>query len=93
MLFIECADRLGMENGDIKDSQITASSYREPGELPKYGRLNNKKYWCAKEQSKNEYLQVDLGRVRKNIQWDPSYRPAHLKMQPCNYYDRLSISA
>ena len=63
MLFIDCAERLGMENGYIKDSQITASSYRLPDELPKYARLNNKKYWCAKEKSKKEYLQVDLGQV------------------------------
>ena len=53
-----------MENGDIKDSQITASSSRT-GDLPKYGRLNSKKQWCPAEASKEEYFQVDLGEVRQ----------------------------
>ena len=52
-----------MQNGDIKDDQITASSSR-PADLPHYGRLRNSKYWCAARKSKEEYLQVDLGQVR-----------------------------
>ena len=51
-----------MQSGEIKDDQITASSSR-PADLPQYGRLNNKKYWCAAKKSKNEYFQVDLGQV------------------------------
>ena len=51
-----------MENGDIRDIQITASSSR-PSDLPEYGRLNNDKYWCAAKKSKKEYFQVDLGQV------------------------------
>ena len=62
--FLDCVERLGMENGDIKDSQITASSSRT-GDLPEYGRLNNKKQWCPAKASKDEYFQVDLGEVRK----------------------------
>ena len=55
-----------MENGNIPDIQITASSYRENNELPHYARLNNQeKYWCAKEKKNDEYLQVDLGEVRQ----------------------------
>ena len=61
-LFIECVDPLGMQSGDIKDSQITASSSR-PADLPHYGRLHNGKYWCAKEKNKNEYIQIDFGQV------------------------------
>ena len=64
LLFSECVDRLGMQNGDIKDNQITASSSR-PADLPHYGRLNNNKFWCAGKKNKNEYLQVDLGQVKK----------------------------
>ena len=60
--YIECINPLGMQSGDIKDSQITASSYR-PADLPHYGRLHNGKYWCAKEKNKNEYIQIDFGRV------------------------------
>lgn len=59
----DCVHRLGMENGDIRDIQITASSSR-PGDLPEYGRLNNDKYWCAAKKSKKEYFQVDLGQVK-----------------------------
>ncbi|KAJ7386460.1 metalloendopeptidase [Desmophyllum pertusum] len=59
----ECVNPLGMQNGDIKDDQITASSSR-PGDLPHYGRLGNKKYWCAAKKSKEEYLQVDLGQIK-----------------------------
>ena len=58
----DCVHRLGMENGNIRDIQITASSSR-PGDLPEYGRLNNDKYWCAAKKSKKEYFQVDLGQV------------------------------
>ena len=60
--YIECIDPLGMQSGDIKDSQITASSYR-PADLPHYGRLHNGKYWCAKDKKRDGYLQVDLGQV------------------------------
>ena len=56
-----------MENGKIKDNQVTASSSR-PADLPHYGRLNNGKYWCAGKADKNQYFQVDLGQVRK---WKP----------------------
>ena len=52
-----------MQNGEIKDRQITASSVRAE-EFAKYARLKGKKYWCAKAKSKTEYLQVDLGKVR-----------------------------
>jgi len=53
-----------MQSGEIKDDQITASSSRS-ADLPQYGRLHNKKYWCAAKKSKNEYFQVDLGQVCK----------------------------
>ena len=52
-----------MQNGEIKDRQITASSVRAE-EFANYARLKGKKYWCAKAKSKTEYLQVDLGKVR-----------------------------
>ncbi|KAJ7351655.1 hypothetical protein OS493_036205 [Desmophyllum pertusum] len=59
----ECVVPLGMQNGNIKDNQITASSSR-PADLPHYARLRNSKYWCAAKTSKEEYLQVDLGQVK-----------------------------
>ncbi|XP_073247149.1 uncharacterized protein [Porites lutea] len=60
----ECVDALGMENGDIKDMQITASSSRT-ADLPQFGRLNNGKYWCPEKANKNEYLQVDFGQIKR----------------------------
>ena len=62
-ILIDCVEPLGMQNGEIKDRQITASSVRAE-EFAKYARLKGKKYWCAKAKSKTEYLQVDLGKVR-----------------------------
>ena len=65
LLLTECVDALGMENGDIKDMQITASSSRTV-DLPQFGRLNNGKYWCPEKANKNEYLQVDFGQASKS---------------------------
>lgn len=59
----ECVDRLGMQNGDIKDSQITASSSR-PADLPHYGRLHNGKYWCPAKANKKEHFQVDFSQLK-----------------------------
>ncbi len=66
--YVECVEPLGMQNGDIKDNQITATSSRS-ADLPHYGRLHNNKYWCAAKKSKNEYIQVDLGQVSKIKIW------------------------
>ena len=53
----------GMENGKIADSAFTASSF-DPDNPPKEARLNVGKSWCPpKHSGKNEYLQVDLGKV------------------------------
>ncbi|XP_048590442.1 lactadherin-like [Nematostella vectensis] len=61
---------LGMEDGSIPDSSITASSQNHANYSPYYGRLNNQAVsgkrwgsWAAKINQKGEYLQVDLGRV------------------------------
>ncbi|XP_032227338.1 lactadherin isoform X2 [Nematostella vectensis] len=61
---------LGMEDGSIPDSSITASSQYSQQYAPYYGRLNNQRVsgihwgaWAAKTVRKAEHLQVDLGRV------------------------------
>ncbi|XP_048587363.1 retinoschisin-like [Nematostella vectensis] len=61
---------LGMEDGRIPDSSITASSSWNSGLSPHYGRLNNQLVrgqhsgaWAARNLRTGEYLQVDLGRV------------------------------
>ena len=58
-----CSQPLGMENGQIEDDQITASTY-----FPKYepyeGRLNAKggRAWHARYTTDTEYLQIDFKR-------------------------------
>uniref|UniRef100_A0A3Q3XAQ6 receptor protein-tyrosine kinase n=1 Tax=Mola mola TaxID=94237 RepID=A0A3Q3XAQ6_MOLML len=64
-----CRYALGMEDGRIKDEDITASSqwYKTTG--PQYARLNWEEgdgAWCPQgqlEPSDSQYLQVDLGRL------------------------------
>ena len=63
----DCVLSLGMESGNIKDNDITASSTLSKEWLPKYARLNGQKAWCGKpndKTDKDEYLQIDLGQVR-----------------------------
>lgn len=58
-----CGQPLGMENGQIKDDQITASTYFKNYE-PYEGRLNAKggRAWHAKYITNIEYLQIDFRR-------------------------------
>uniref|UniRef100_A0A6P8J2Q7 Uncharacterized protein LOC116306425 isoform X2 n=1 Tax=Actinia tenebrosa TaxID=6105 RepID=A0A6P8J2Q7_ACTTE len=49
---------LGMESSEIKDENITASSFAE-NTPPSSARLNNTAGWCAKE-AEGSWLQVDL---------------------------------
>ncbi|XP_015763700.1 PREDICTED: receptor-type tyrosine-protein phosphatase T-like [Acropora digitifera] len=53
---------LGMENGVIPDSKITASSELNAGTPAKNGRLNYAAgpSWCAQTNDNNPYLQIDL---------------------------------
>lgn len=53
---------LGMENGVIPDSSITASHYKKANDfdrLPHYARLNRPRFWAA-YRSLNPWIQVDL---------------------------------
>ncbi|KAG6929531.1 coagulation factor V-like, partial [Chelydra serpentina] len=61
-----CSLPLGMENGEIKNAQVTASSYKkswysswEPSlaRLNQQGRLNA---WQAKSNNNQQWLQIDL---------------------------------
>ena len=53
---------LGMENGVIADSKITASSELNAGTPAKNTRLNYAAgpSWCAQTNDSNPYLQIDL---------------------------------
>ena len=59
----DCVDLdLGMENGTILDSQITASSQQSGSTPANNGRLNytSVSSWCAATSDSNPYLQIDL---------------------------------
>ncbi|XP_065345024.1 discoidin domain-containing receptor tyrosine kinase B isoform X3 [Cloeon dipterum] len=65
----QCNNALGMEDGRIPDSDISASSAYDSGSVgPQHGRLlqdKNGGAWCPRNQIKrdsNEYLQVELHR-------------------------------
>lgn len=63
-----CLSPLGMEDGQIKDSQIRATSSVNDTARPKYGRLNEKDGfggWCPRPENKTspfftQYIQVNL---------------------------------
>ncbi|KAK3750723.1 hypothetical protein QZH41_017276, partial [Actinostola sp. cb2023] len=59
----KCGDPLGMEDGRINDSQITASSLHSNYYYPWYARLRNNRGWAPKISSSGEYLQIDLRNV------------------------------
>ena len=58
-----------MQNGDITDEQVTASTHYNSNTLPKRGRLHyfmpgtKKGGWCSNTKTAGEYLQVDLRSV------------------------------
>nr|XP_058960029.1 uncharacterized protein LOC131786985 isoform X3 [Pocillopora verrucosa] len=61
-----CVQALGMENGDIKDAQITASSEFDGNHAAKQGRLNflavpgKAGSWSARTNDVNQWIQVKL---------------------------------
>eukprot|EP00794_Sanderia_malayensis_P012732 gene12732-14037_t len=64
---------MGMESKEIADACITASSQQDAFHKPIQARLNNEHRgknagaWCPKKHDNNQWLQIDLGKVR-NIQ-------------------------
>uniref|UniRef100_A0AAQ5XTU7 Discoidin domain-containing receptor 2 n=1 Tax=Amphiprion ocellaris TaxID=80972 RepID=A0AAQ5XTU7_AMPOC len=61
-----CRYALGMEDGRIKDDDITASSQWYETTGPQYARSEGDGAWCPEgqlEPSDSQYLQVDLGRL------------------------------
>ena len=58
----DCVDLdLGMENGIISDSEITASTVLSTSNTPaKNARMNSGSSWCAATSDTNPYLQIDL---------------------------------
>ena len=52
---------LGLENGNIPDSAITASSMLSSTYKPSLGRLHKYYGWLAKTANKQQWFQVDFG--------------------------------
>ena len=58
---------LGLEDGRIQDSAMTASTIANNNHAAKLGRLNlvsvssKAGAWCAKKNDVNQWLQIDLG--------------------------------
>ncbi|XP_066270084.1 uncharacterized protein [Branchiostoma lanceolatum] len=59
-----CPYMLGMESGAIPDGSITASSFGNSYE-PYHGRSNGASAWMAKSHTIGEWLQVDLGEMKR----------------------------
>ncbi|TFJ97096.1 Coagulation factor V [Platysternon megacephalum] len=66
-----CSLPLGMENGEIKNAQITASSYKKSwynSWAPSLARLNQQgriNAWQAKSNNNQQWLQIDLLKAKK----------------------------
>ena len=59
-MFEECQEPLGMENGEIADGQISASSELNDRHAAFQGRLNAAS-WTAQGSDLNIWIEVDLG--------------------------------
>ena len=60
----KCHLPLGLENGDIKDNQITASSYLDELRQPHYGRLRSDSYWAPEPGDTNPWIQISLSHLK-----------------------------
>ena len=60
-MFLEkCHLPLGLENGILKDNQITASTYFDEEHQPYYSRLRNDSYWRPSEDDVAPWIQVSF---------------------------------
>ena len=62
LLLKACMEALGMEDGRIPDSAISASSFVSEGVHPRLVRLNSLSAWVAAHNDSKPWLQVDLGK-------------------------------
>ena len=64
-LHVVCQDRLGMENGDIPDSNIQASHENKDvtDRNAEHGRLNGSSLWAAfsQDDALQPWIQADIG--------------------------------
>ena len=66
-----CNTPLGLQNGRLRNSRITASSEYNVYTAARLGRLGLHKRgryvgaWCARHNNKNQWIKVDFGRTMK----------------------------
>ena len=60
VLFADYLVPLGMINGNIPDSSITASSWNNDARVPYHARLQGDSWWSNDNSDSNPWLQVDL---------------------------------
>lgn len=66
-----CNTPLGLQNGRLRNSRITASSEYNVYHAARLGRLGLHKRgryvgaWCARHNNKNQWIKVDFGRTMK----------------------------
>jgi len=61
----DCASPMGMENGNISDSALKAFTELRDATGPSKGRVNHHTTYIAKESNKEQWIQVDFGKVAK----------------------------
>ncbi|CAH3127383.1 unnamed protein product [Pocillopora meandrina] len=60
-----CNSALGLRQGIIKDSALSASSSLDEAHLANKGRLNGSTGWCASDNYRESYFEVDFGVAMK----------------------------
>jgi hypothetical protein len=88
-----CDMPLGVEEGEVADQLMSASSHSVHSCSPQFGRLNGYRSagaWCAKRNDGNQWLQVDFGAMtrvtrvatqgrRGSAQWVKTYSVSYSK--------------
>ena len=63
----DCLLSLGVaDSQSVPNNRISASSSL-PGYPANEARLNSARGWCAAKQDKNQFVQIDLGKVRMDF--------------------------
>ena len=58
---------LGMEDGLIDDTQITASSYLDNSSVPWNARLNHESVWTPSRNDNDSWIQVKTKKKKKKV--------------------------
>ena len=67
----QCNKPLGMQNGRLRSTQISASSSWDKNHGPNYGRLHFRRSghrmgaWCVRHNNRYQWLMVDFGRTMR----------------------------